>query len=192
VTPIDPSRTALLLMDFQPSVLARYPVDAVLPNAIALREAARAAGVLVGYVHVALTPEEAAAVPASNAIFSGLAARMAGADPAASEVDPRLGVGEEEPVFRKIRVGAFSTTDLDARMREHGIDTLVLSGVATSGVVLSTVRDGADKDYRLVVVADACADLDDEVHRVLTEKVFPRQAEVVTTADAVAAFGGTA
>jgi nicotinamidase-related amidase len=117
---------------------------------------------------------------------------MAGADPASSEVDPRLGIGEEEPVFRKIRIGAFSTTDLHEQLREQEIDTLVLAGVSTSGVVLSTVRDGADKDYRLVVVADACADLDDEVHRVLTEKVFPRQAEVVSTADVVAAFGGAA
>jgi nicotinamidase-related amidase len=186
VNPIDPERTALLLMDFQPGVLSRYPADAVLANAIALREAARAAGVLVGYVHVALTPEEAAAVPPSNAVFSGMAARMAGADPAASEVDPRLGVGEEEPVFRKIRIGALSTTDLDARMRERDIDTLILAGVSTSGVVLSTVRDAADKDYRLIVVGDACSDLDDEVHRVLLEKVFPRQAEVVSTADALA------
>jgi nicotinamidase-related amidase len=192
MNPLDPARTAVLLMDFQPGILSRYPVEEVLPNAIALRDAARAAGALVGYVHVALTPEEAAAVPASNVIFSGFASRMAGVDPAASEVDPRLGIGEEEPVFRKIRVGAFSTTDLDARMREAGIDTLVLAGVSTSGVVLSTVRDGADKDYRLVVVADACADLDDEVHRVLTEKVFPRQAEVVAASDAVAAFGGAA
>jgi len=192
VNPLDPARTALLLMDFQPGVLARYPVDEVLPNAIALRDRARAAGVLVGYVHVALTSDEAAAVPASNATFSGFAARMAGVDPAAGEVDPRLGTGEEEPVIRKIRIGAFSTTDLHEQLRDRGIDTLVLAGVSTSGVVLSTVRDGADRDYRLVVVADACADLDDEVHRVLLEKVFPRQAEVVTTGDAVAAFDGAA
>lgn len=192
MNPIDPARTALLLMDLQPSVLARYPADVVLPNAIALRDAARGAGVVVGYVHVALAPEEAAAVPATNPMFSGLAARMAGADPAMSEVDPRLGIDVEEPVFRKTRVGAFSTTDLDARLRERDIDTLVLAGISTSGVVLSTVRDGADRDYRLIVVADACSDLDDEVHRVLTEKVFPRQAEVVTTAEAVEVFGADA
>ena len=192
MNPIDPARTAVLLMDFQPSVLAAYSADDVLANATVLRESARAAGALVGYVHVWLTPDEAAAIPASNVMFSALAERMAGVDPAAGEVHPRLGVGEEEPVFRKTRVGAFSTTDLHERLQERGIDTLVLAGVATSGVVLSTVRAGADHDYRLVVVADACADLDDEVHRVLTEKVFPRQAEVVTTADAVAAFGASA
>ncbi|MGH7440727.1 MAG: cysteine hydrolase family protein [Polyangiaceae bacterium] len=45
-------------------------------------------------------------------------------------------------------------TDLDMILRANGIDTLVLGGIATSGVVLSTVRHAADADYRLVVVAD--------------------------------------
>jgi nicotinamidase-related amidase len=187
---LDPAGTALLLMDLQPAILARCPSDEVLANAIALREAAREDGALVGWVHVSLTPEEAAAVPASNRVFAGMKDRLGG-DPAQSEVDPRLGPGEGEPVFRKVRVGAFSTTDLDERLRERGIDTLVLAGISTSGVVLSTVRDAADKDYRIVVVADACSDLDEEVHRVLVEKVLPRQAEVVTTAEAVLAFGVT-
>ena len=50
-----------------------------------------------------------------------------------------------------------------------------------SGVVLSTVRWADDIDYRLIVLADCCADRDDEVHRVLTEKIFPRQATVVNS-----------
>jgi nicotinamidase-related amidase len=74
-------------------------------------------------------------------------------------------------------------------LRAKGIDTLVLAGIATSGVVLSTVRHAADADYGLLVVEDACADRDDEVHRVLTGKVFPRQATVTTTAEVVAALG---
>jgi nicotinamidase-related amidase len=46
-------------------------------------------------------------------------------------------------------------------------------------VVLSTLREAADKDYQLTVLADCCADGDEEVQRVLLSKVFPRQAEVV-------------
>jgi nicotinamidase-related amidase len=64
-------------------------------------------------------------------------------------------------------------------LRSQGIGTLVLTGIATSGVVLSTLREAADKDYELVVLADCCADGDSEVHRVLLEKVFPRQADVL-------------
>jgi nicotinamidase-related amidase len=57
------------------------------------------------------------------------------------------------------------------------------------GVVLSTVRWAADLDYQLLVIADACVDFDDEVHRVLTERVFPGQATVVTTKAFLKALG---
>jgi nicotinamidase-related amidase len=85
-------------------------------------------------------------------------------------------------VVRKTRVGAFSTTDLDAQLRDRAITTLILAGISTSGVVLSTVRDAADRDYRLVVLADASADPEPGVHAFLTERIFPRQGDVVTVA----------
>jgi len=94
-----------------------------------------------------------------------------------------------DPIVVKHRVSAFSGTDLETLLRARGIDTLVLFGIATSGVVLSTVRHGADADYRLVVIKDCCVDGDDEVHRVLTEKVLARQATVVGAADVLAALG---
>ena len=80
----------------------------------------------------------------------------------------------------KKRVSAFAGSDLAVLVRGQRIDTLVLTGIATSGVVLSTLREAADLDFGLVVLADACADADPEVHRVLTEKVFVRQADVMT------------
>jgi nicotinamidase-related amidase len=85
-------------------------------------------------------------------------------------------------VVTKRRIGAFAGSDLEIVLRSAGIEALVLAGVATSGVVLSTVRLAADMDYRLTVLADGCADADPEVHRVLTGKVFPRQATVQTVA----------
>jgi nicotinamidase-related amidase len=68
---------------------------------------------------------------------------------------------------------------LEVVLRAQGITHLVLCGIATSGVVLSTLREAADKDYQLTVLSDCCADSDEEVHRVLISKIFPRQAEVV-------------
>jgi nicotinamidase-related amidase len=59
----------------------------------------------------------------------------------------------------------------------------VLAGIATSGVVLSTVRQAADLDLGLTVLSDGCLDADEEVHRVLVEKVFPQQAVVTTVAE---------
>lgn len=57
----------------------------------------------------------------------------------------------------------------------------MLTGIATGGVVLFTLRDAADKDYAITVLSDCCADMDEEVHRVLTTKVFIRQAEVINS-----------
>jgi nicotinamidase-related amidase len=53
--------------------------------------------------------------------------------------------------------------------------------------VLSTLRQAADLDFGLTVLADGCLDADPEVHRVLMEKVFPHQADVTTVADWIAA-----
>jgi nicotinamidase-related amidase len=69
-------------------------------------------------------------------------------------------------VVRKTRVGAFSTTDLEQQLNDRGINTLILAGVSTSGVVLSTVREAADRDYHIYVLADASADRDAHVHAV--------------------------
>lgn len=63
-------------------------------------------------------------------------------------VDERVAPQADDIVVRKTRVGALSTTDLHEQLRERGIDTLILAGIATGGVVLSTVRDAADRDYR--------------------------------------------
>jgi nicotinamidase-related amidase len=84
-----------------------------------------------------------------------------------------------EVVVGKHRVNALYGTALDPIWRANNIDTLIILGYATSGVVLSTVRYAADLDYRLVVVEDCCADQDPAVHDFLTQRIFPRQADVV-------------
>ncbi|MDE2012007.1 MAG: cysteine hydrolase [Alphaproteobacteria bacterium] len=177
-----PARTALLLMDFQNGIVAMLgdKAPALLERAGRARAAARQAGIAVMYVRVAFTAADAAAVPAHNPMLAAAAASGRLADGGeATSIHPALAPAPGEEVFRKCRVGAFSTTDLGARLSARGIDTLVLSGISTSGVVLSTLRDAADHDYRLFVIADCCGDTDAEVHRVLTEKVFPRQAQVI-------------
>ena len=77
----------------------------------------------------------------------------------------------------KHRISPFIGTDLETpKLRANGVDTLVLAGVHTSGVVLSTVRHAGDLDYRLVVVRDCCADPDAQLHAILLESVIARQA----------------
>ena len=89
----------------------------------------------------------------------------------------------EEMIITKKRVSAFTGSDLEVVLRSLDIKQLILTGIATGGVVLSTLREAADKDYKLTVIADCCADRDDEVHRILTTKVYPRQALVVTAGE---------
>ena len=183
---IDPRRTALLVMDYQAGILGRLgeaePLLACAADAIAV---VRGHGGQIGYVRVAFDDADYDAVPA----HSRFAPVLAAAGPAMHRDSPATAVHDTvapEPgdiVVRKTRVGAFSTTDLDQQLRDRGIINLILAGISTSGVVLSTVRDAADRDYRVFVLADACADPVPGVHEFLTEKIFPRQAHVITSAE---------
>jgi nicotinamidase-related amidase len=151
-------------------------------------EAARKGGILVVFVRVAFRPGFPEVSP-KNRTFSTLvesARAHFGEDDAATQIHPALAPQDEDLVVTKRRVSAFSGSDLDVVLRSAEIDTLVLAGIATSGVVLSTTREAGDRDFRLVVLSDGCLDADPEVHRVLIEKVFTRQAEVMTVADWVA------
>ena len=100
-----------------------------------------------------------------------------------AQIHPALAPKENEIVVHKKRFSAFTGSDLEVVLRSLGINHLVLTGVSTSGVVLSTLREAADKDYTLTVLGDACGDADEEVHRVLTTKIFPRQASVVSVSE---------
>ncbi|GGU63146.1 hypothetical protein GCM10010274_59820 [Streptomyces lavendofoliae] len=82
-------------------------------------------------------------------------------------------------VVVKRRASAFSGSDLDVVLRARGIDHLVLTGIATSAVVLYTLCQANDLDFGLTVLSDACLDTDPEIHRVLVERLFPQWADVV-------------
>jgi nicotinamidase-related amidase len=184
------SRPVLLLMDFQHGIVESLGSPSVVEAADRAAKAARAAGVPVMFVRVGFRPGYPE-VAASNASFSALTAQGGDAytqDHPATQVHASLTPLDGEPVIVKRRVSAFTGSDLDVLLRGTGADELVLAGIATSGVVLSTLRQAADLDYRLTVLADACADRDEEVHRVLTEKVFPRQATVTTTDEWIASL----
>jgi nicotinamidase-related amidase len=185
VSPLVPRSTALLLMDFQPAILANLAdPDTLLARAAAALSWARQENVQVCYVRVGFTEEDFAAIPGHSKAFARVAQnKFLAADRPETQIHESLQVRPEDVVVRKTRFGAFSTTDLYASLHAQGINTLILAGISTSGVVLSTVRHAADEDYRLYVLADATADPDPEVNRVLIEKVFPHQTDVITTGD---------
>jgi nicotinamidase-related amidase len=184
VSTVDPKNTALLIMDCQPSVL-RSLVDAgpLLTRVAAAIEIARRHGAHVGYVRVAFEDADYENVPPHSRMAPLLAAvgTALHTDSPGTAVHDHVAPEPGDIVVRKTRIGAFSTTDLDDQLRQHGITTLLLAGISTSGVVLSTVRDAHDRDYQVLVLADATADPEPDVHDFLTEKIFPRQASVITT-----------
>lgn len=184
---IHPAQTALLIMDVQPSIVAMHDAAhtaGLLPRLRTLRDAARAAGIMVIHVVVAFRPGHPE-IGDANPTFSQIKANGRLVD---EDVHPDLAPGPGEIVVRKRRVSAFSGSDLGVILRAHRIHHLVLTGIATSGVVLSTVREAADLDYRLTVIEDACLDAKPQVHEVLTREVFPRQATVMSAQTFAAAL----
>jgi nicotinamidase-related amidase len=171
-----PNKAALLVMDVQEGIVERLGDATLLERLGRAIASARAGGIEVIYVKVDFRPGFPEVSRRNRAfsqiVGSGFLGDKAGVHPA---VAPEPGDVE----VTKRRVSAFAGSDLEVVLRAKEIRTLVLTGISTSGVVLSTLREAADGDYQLIVLSDCCADGDPEVHRVLLEKLFPRQAEVL-------------
>jgi len=179
--------TALLVMDPHPVFLDRLEkqqAGTLIGNLLQAIAAARKAGIPVIYVVLGFR-EGMPEISPDNRSFHNYKRstpdfhRMLGASSIAPELAPQPG----DLVVTKRRVSAFTGSDLEIVLRAQKIHHLVLSGISTSGVVLSTLREAADKDFQLTVLSDGCADPDGEVHTVLLSRVFPRQAEVLTIAE---------
>ena len=177
-------REAFLVMDLQTEIVRNYVNDYAryLARVNSVLEASRQAAVLPIFVRAAFRqgyPE----VSPGNRRFSAIKSERRLLDRSAdAAIHPDLDLRSDDIVVTKHRVNAFWATDLDQILRANQINNLVLCGVATSGVVLSTIRSAADQDYQLTVLADCCADRDAEVHEVLTTKVFRGQARVRSAA----------
>jgi nicotinamidase-related amidase len=188
---LDKSKTMLLMADFSTSGIGQNPIAEerhTLERAGEVLDAARNAGVFIGYCISHFRP---GFPEVSDRDKTRAARRDSGEvlpeDPTAL-IHPSVLPQKGEPVIAKHRTSAFSGSAFEMILRAHNIDTLILMGHATSGVILSTVRLAADLDYQLIVVEDGCADRDPEVHKLLMEKVFPRQGVVVSSKEMVEAL----
>ena len=175
------SAQALLVMDIMPLVVPAFGGDDELLGRLArLTARTRAASVPVIYGRVAFRagyPD----VSADNLLFTGATSQLDfSEDNPATGIHPAVAPQPGDLTFIKRRVSSFTGSDLDVILRSQNIRHLVLTGVATSGVVLSTLRQAADLDYEITVLADGCADADPAVHDLLVEKVFPMQAAVTS------------
>ncbi|HVW15964.1 MAG TPA: isochorismatase family cysteine hydrolase [Mucilaginibacter sp.] len=178
--------TALLVMDMQSVMVGMVPDTTIVDKVAKAINHARSNSIPVIYVVVGFR-DKMPEISMNNKGFMAAKERFANVNMADFiTIHPGVAPQGDEITVIKRRVSAFTGSDLEVVLRAKEIKHLVLTGIATSGVVLSTVREAADKDYRLTVLSDCCADRGEEVHRVLTTKVFINQADVVTVDEWVA------
>ncbi len=189
VVPEDPQTeaaltTALIIGDIQHGITDNYPfAKNAVPPLTDLLPRARAAGVLVVFVHFALRPN-ATDLPPDNELFQSF---FEGGDTfheGSPATEIALPVTDADVVVLKRRASAFAGTDLDLVLRARGITNLAIAGVATGAMVAATCYDAADRGYRLTVLRDGCGDGDAAIHDFFMDSVFPsRGIEVLDCAD---------
>jgi nicotinamidase-related amidase len=188
----DRAHTALLAMDCQSGIVAQYvkPPDEFLSRASKALQAARSADLPVIHIRVGFRPG-LPEIGARNKLFAAVKSSPQYQklfDGPAGDVHPALGPEPGDIVVTKHRVSAFAGTDLEMILRAKDIRTLVLFGIATSGVVLSTLLEASDADYDPFVISDCCADMNADLHNALITHLFPRRATVMTTDELVNAL----
>jgi nicotinamidase-related amidase len=173
--------TILLVMDMQAAIIGRMQEPAAFTAKVSQAiNHARKLGMPVWYVVVSFR-EGMPEISQQNKSFAASRERMGNMKMEAwSKIDESVAPLASDIIITKRRFSAFSGSDLEVLLRANGIQHIVLAGISSSGVVLSTVREAADKDYSITVLSNACIDFDEEVQRVLMTKIFPRQADVMT------------
>ncbi|GAF41269.1 hypothetical protein FC83_GL000556 [Agrilactobacillus composti DSM 18527 = JCM 14202] len=181
------SKTALVAIDLQQGILntrqlrpnanqqvltAANQIAASLKNTAALITLVNVDAATMGYLHP--FDHQVRHYPAD---FGQLAMAIA-ADETAQNV---IRVTKHNP-------GAFFGTDLDLQLRRRKIDTIILTGVVTTNGVYATALDAFQYGYRVILVADACADRDAALHDTFITKLFPKIARVANTAQVLQAL----
>lgn len=183
---LNPKSSALLTLDCQKGIFERIPAaDRIANPAAQVIAAARGRRIPVIHVGIGFRPGYPEVHP-MHPMFSMI--RQTGlfiTGTESAQFHESVAPKDGEITIVKHRVSAFSGNDLEMILRSQSITHLVFFGIATSGIVLSTLRQASDLDFQCVVIEDCCVDGDEEVHRVLTEKVFIRQATVVSSSDFV-------
>ena len=183
---LDPTKTALVLIDLQNAIVGMNSVPHtaadVVENSKKLAEAFRVHGAPVVYVRVDLN--DFMRIPVDQPPNLGDKPLPA----AASEIAASAGFQPGDILLTKRHWGAFAGTDLEQQLKSRGIDTVVLTGISTNAGVESTARQGTGLGFAFVLVEDACSSQNAEHHRFAFEEIFPRLTRVRTTDEVLAAY----
>lgn len=181
---IVPAQTALVVMHYQTDILSLFPSVAptLLSNTRKLCDAARATGVSVYFARIHFSPGYPEVSPLNR---NGQGIKRLGLF-VDDQISPELDRRDSEPLITAHRASVFFGTDLQVRLSAQGIDTLLMVGIASTGVVLSSVAYASDADFRLFTVKDCCYDPDPVVHDRLFATAFDSRTTVLSLADALA------
>lgn len=180
---ISPAKTALLVMHYQTDIMALFPSVAptLLANTRQLCDAARARGVDVYFAKIHFNPGYPEVSPLNR---NGQGIKQLGLF-VDDRISPELGQRADEPLIVAHRASVFFGTDLQVRLSARGIDTLIMVGIASTGVMLSSIAYASDADFRLFTVKDCCYDPDQVVHDHLFSTAFDSRTTVLSLAGAL-------
>ncbi|KVP26139.1 cysteine hydrolase [Burkholderia ubonensis] len=180
---IAPAQTALVVMHYQTDILGLFPsvAPALLANTRKLCDAARAKGVGVYFANLRFSPGYPEVSPL-NRNGQGIMQLGLFID---DRTAPELGQQVNEPLITAHRASVFFGTDLEVRLSARGVDSLIMVGIASTGVVLSSIAYASDADFRLYTVKDCCYDPDQVVHEHLFSTAFDSRTTVLSLADAL-------
>jgi nicotinamidase-related amidase len=184
---LDPAKTAPVLIDLQNGIVSRstapHTAAEIVERSGRLAKAFREKGSPIVYVRVDMA--DFLQLPVDAPPFNP------GTPPppaSASELVPEAGFQPGDILITKRHWGAFAGTDLEQSLKQRGINTIVLTGIASNIGVESTARQGTGLGFAFVIVEDACGTTDEETHRSVFEKTFPRLARVRKTEEVLTAF----
>ena len=183
---LDPQKTALVAIDLQNAVVSRsvapHSVQHVMKKNRQIAEALRVKGGLVVWVRVDLN--QFMKLPVDQAPYI-LGQNM---PEELSQIAPSAGFQTGDALITKKHWGAFAQTSLEQDLKDRGIDTVVLTGIATNIGVESTLRQGTGLGFAFIVVEDACSGQSAEDHRFAFANIFSRLARVRSTEEVLKAI----
>jgi maleamate amidohydrolase len=181
---IVPAQTALVVMHYQTDILGLFPAVAptLLANTGKLCAAARAKGVSVYFANLRFSPGYPEVSPLNR---NGQGIKQLGLF-IDDRTAPELNRQANEPLIIAHRASVFFATDLELRLSAQGVNSLILVGIASTGVVLSSVAYASDADFRLYTVKDCCYDPDEVVHEHLFSTAFDTRTTVLSLEEALA------
>jgi nicotinamidase-related amidase len=196
-------KTAVLVMDCQNDIVDEKGKMAALNDGAMARlikkldvlgyiarlsEASRKAGVLVIHVRHAYRPDYADA-PQNTPILAGMKQNEVLKDGTwGAEIHPDVKPQPSDIIVTKTRVSAFYASPLEAILSAQGVTHLVLTGIATDGVVEGTARDAVDRGYYVTIAEDCCSTFTEQAHKAVLSGVLGMLTTVAKSADIVSAL----